>query len=206
MKGEDEPCDVCREPHITPRPDGLEFQLPKLAATEMDFTGPGEVLRQDCVRDEILERYERDLEIMRGCCLYCRVEGKPFDHPVLHCPRRMHWIRAKQQALRTRKQEGREWIEDYVVCWKCYQPQEICRVADPEVEDETECRFPDMVMPLCYGAYCRAGRTEWFERHFQRQFRNTHEYMLWLGETASLAGNKCIQANCVAALLLTELA
>ena len=28
--------------------------------------------------------------------------------------------------------------------------------------------------------------------------------MLWLGEAASLEGNKCIQANCVAAVALAE--
>jgi hypothetical protein len=172
----------------------------------MNFTGSEEVLRQDFVKDEVFGRYERDLEIMRGCCLYCRAEGRVFNHTATACSRRMHWIKAKQQALRTRKEGGREWIERFVVCWRCYQPQEICRVADPEVEEETECRFPDMVMPLCYGAYGRAGRTRWLEQHFGKQFKTAQEYMLWLGETTSLAGNKCIQANCVAALLLSELA
>jgi hypothetical protein len=38
----------------------------------MSFTGPDEVLRQDHVRDQVLDSYEKDLEIMLGSCLYCR--------------------------------------------------------------------------------------------------------------------------------------
>jgi hypothetical protein len=100
----------------------------------------------------------------------------------------MQWIKAKQQVLATRN-----------------QPQEICRVADPEVEEETECRFPDMIIPLCCGAFLRPGRTAWLKKHFRVEFRDAQDYMVWLGKTASLAGNKCIQANRVAALILSEL-
>jgi hypothetical protein len=62
-----------------------------------------------------------------------------------------------------------------------------------------------MVMPLCYGVYKRAGGRDWLQKHFQQSFKTELEYMLWLGETASLEGNECIQANCVAALALAEL-
>ncbi|KAH9204429.1 hypothetical protein DL95DRAFT_496401 [Leptodontidium sp. 2 PMI_412] len=169
----------------------------------MEFTGPEEVLRQDHVREQVLDSYEGDLEIMVGLCLYCRIEGRKFSHAPGKCSRRFRWIRAKQEAYRTRDREDKEWIGRYVACWQCYQPQDICRVADPEHE-ETECRFPDMVMPLCYGVYCRPGGEEWLRKHFQRSFQSELEYMLWLGETASLGGNECIQANCVAALALAE--
>jgi hypothetical protein len=62
-----------------------------------------------------------------------------------------------------------------------------------------------MVMGLCYGVYCRTGREEWFRKHFRQTFQTQLEYMLWLGEAASLRGNECIQANCVAAIALGEL-
>ena len=61
-----------------------------------------------------------------------------------------------------------------------------------------------MVMPLCYGVYCRPGGQAWLQKHFQRRFANELEYMVWLGETALLCGIECIQANCVAALALAE--
>ncbi|KAH8749802.1 hypothetical protein BGZ57DRAFT_968235 [Hyaloscypha finlandica] len=145
----EEACQVCREPHTEARPLDLKFEL---AVTRgMQFTGPDEVLRQDHIRDQVLNSYERDLEVTSGNCLYYRTLGP-----------------------------------------------------DPEHE-ETECRFPDMVMPLCYGVWKRSGGIDWLQKYFRRTFKTELEYMLWLGETASLQGNKCIQANCVAALALTEL-
>jgi len=200
----DEPCQVCGEPHREQRPAGAAFALPRRVAVEMEFSGPEEVLRQGHVRDQALDSYERDLEIMVGLCLYCRVAGRGFDHAPSQCSRRFRWIHAKQEAYRTREREDKEWIERYVACWQCYQPQDICRVADPEHE-ETKCRFPDMAMPLCYGVYHRVGGQEWLRKHFQRSFKTELEYMLWLGETASYEGNECIQANCVTALALAEL-
>jgi hypothetical protein len=170
----------------------------------MEFTGPDEVLRQDHVRDQVLDSYERDLEVMLGSCLYCRILGRKFNHAPGKCSRRFHWIHAKNEALQTRKREEKDWIQRYMACWNCYQPQDICRAADPEHE-ETECRFPDMIMPLCYGVYKQVGGSDWLQKHFRRTFKTELEYMLWLGETASLQGNECIQANCVAALALAEL-
>ncbi|KAL5611084.1 hypothetical protein FOBRF1_007201 [Fusarium oxysporum] len=175
-----------------------------LAVSEMIFTGPAEVLRQDQVRDEELSRYERDLETMKGCCLYCRVEGKSFEHTVTACARRFDWIRAKQKALRDCQSKKKEWMDRHAVCWKCYQPQEICRAADPEYEGDNSCQYPDMVMPLCFGAFSRPGRTKWFLKHFNESFKTCQEYMLWLGKGASLGGSRCVNANCVAALLLGE--
>jgi hypothetical protein len=114
----------------------------------MIFTGPTEVIRQAQVCDEELSRYERDLETMKGCCLYCRVEGKSFEHVVTACARRFNWIRAKQKALRDCQSKKKEWMDPHAVCWKCYQPQEIWRAADLEYEGDKSCQYPDMVMPL----------------------------------------------------------
>lgn len=199
--GGDEPCQVCGTVHITPRPVDVVYALPK--KVQIEFTGPTEVLRQDHLQDEVLDRYEADLTAMVGICLYCRIGGRRFNHLAGQCSRRFRWINAKKEVYENQKSQGKEWIRRYVACWECYQPQDICRVADPEHE-ETECRFLDMVMPLSYGVYCRPGGQTWLYKHFQRRFRNELEYMVWLGETASLQGTECIQANCVAALALVE--
>jgi Lhr-like helicase len=201
MEGE-ELCQMCACGHREVRPSGQE--LGPAPDIQDEFTGPAEVLRQDHVQAQALDQYEKDLEIMTGICLLCRVQSRRFDHTPQSCPRRFHWIRAKEHAYQTRKKEKREWIARYIVCWNCYQPQEICRVADPEHED-TICRFPNMVMPLCYGVFHRPGRDVWLLKHFQHKSITEEEYMLWLGETASLNGNECIQANCVAAQALSEL-
>jgi hypothetical protein len=140
---------------------------------------------------------------MVGLCLYCQIKGRKFSHVPGKCSQWFWWICAKQEAYCTQDQEDKEWIRRYVACWQCYQPQDICWVADLEHE-ETKCRFPDMVMPLCYRVYCWPGGEEWLQKHFQRSFQSKLEYMLWLGETASLRGNECIQANCVAVLALAE--
>jgi superfamily II DNA helicase RecQ len=198
---EDEVCQVCVKPHVEPRPVDLKFSLPQ--QVEMVFTGPDEVLRQDHMRDRVLERYESDLEIMLGICLSCRIQSRKFNHAPQACSRRFDWIHAKNNAYQARKTEGKEWIQRYVVCWKCYQPQDICHAADPEHE-EVECRFRDMIMPLCYGVYHRPGGQEWLQKHFRQAFKTELAYMLWLGETATLCGTQCIQANCVGAHALAE--
>ncbi|KAF9767808.1 hypothetical protein IL306_014962 [Fusarium sp. DS 682] len=222
MEGE-ELCDVCPEYHAQRRPPTLDFRLPPPAietggqgsgdkdqagdhaAVEiMTFIGPAEVLRQDAVCDRELSQYEKDLETMMGCCLYCRVEGKPFEHSATTCARRHDWIRAKTKALRECQGKNKEWMDRFAVCWKCYQPQEICRAADPEYEEVTACQFPDMVIPLCFGAFSRPGRTQWFLKHFNQSFKTCHEYMLWLGKSALLGGSWCVNANCVASLLMAE--
>ena len=92
MEGE-ECCQVCGQPHKTQRPRGVHFRL--ASESEVQYTGPAEVLRQDYVRDRVIDLYEKDLEIMVGSCLYCRVGGRKFDHEVGMCRRRFHWINAK---------------------------------------------------------------------------------------------------------------
>jgi hypothetical protein len=90
-----------------------------------------------------------------------------------------------------------------VACWRYFQPQGICRVADPEHE-ENECRYPDLVLPLCYGVFVRPGGQAWIQQHFQRQFPTVQAYIVWLGETTAMEGYKCIQANLVAAQAMSE--
>ncbi|KAH7126560.1 hypothetical protein B0J13DRAFT_588949 [Dactylonectria estremocensis] len=133
MEG-DELYGVCPNYYTERRPPDLEFYLLRLQAEEVASEGEGEY------------RYERDLEIMMGCCLYCRVEGKPFEHAA---------------AAR-----GKEWMDLYAVCWMCYQLQEICQAADPEYKGDITCRFPDIVMPLYFRAFSYPGRTKWFLKHF----------------------------------------
>jgi hypothetical protein len=95
MAGE-EVCQVCGDPHTEARPQDLTFALETPAG--MVFTGPEEVLRQDYARDQVLDSYERDLQTMVGSCLYCRVEGRSFEHAARKCSRRFHWINAKNEA------------------------------------------------------------------------------------------------------------
>lgn len=101
--------------HREAQPQGLEYGDSERA--EGEFTGPKEVIRQAHVGKELLGPYERDLEMIGGLCGCCRVQGFKFDHAGVQCSRRFEWIKAKREAL---ERVGKEWIERYVVCWKCY--------------------------------------------------------------------------------------
>ncbi|PWI65243.1 hypothetical protein PCL_07293 [Purpureocillium lilacinum] len=167
----DELCGVCPEHHTERRPAELEYQLSNVvtkvsggddgsdggsdadqcAVRAMEYTGPGQVLRQAQADDEALARYEKDIEALKRCCVLCR--------------RRLfvRWTRRPAAA------------------------------------------YPEMVMPLCYRAFNRPGRTGWFSKHFGFTPKTYQQYMRWLGEAAALGNTPCIQANRVAALLMAEL-
>jgi hypothetical protein len=142
---------------------------------------------------------------MEGCCLYCRVECMPWEHRASSCSRRHDWIRAKKKALADCKGRKVEWMDRFSVCWRCYQPQEVCREADTAIQGAGECRYRDMIMPVCFGAFTRPDSGRWFEKNFGRSFKTVEEYMIWLGKAASLEGTRCVQANRVAAIILGEL-
>ncbi len=163
------------------------------------------------IHGETLRQFEADLERLRLCCLLCRVADRPFDHRGTSCGRRWPWINAKKKALQACKKEGKRWMEDYTACFMCYLPQAICRRADSEAvvedgvgESGSECRFRDMVIPLCYGAFFGFASRALIKKHFSQAFRNVDDYMRWLGTSATLGDTQCVQAICVAAVLLTS--
>jgi hypothetical protein len=107
MPGE-EVCQVYREPHKEGRPLDLKFEL--VAYRGIEFISPDKILRQDYVRDQVLDSYKRDLEVILGNCFYCRILSRKFNHVLDKCSRRFYWIYAKNKALQTQKQEKKDWI------------------------------------------------------------------------------------------------
>jgi len=69
--------------------------------------------------------------------------GRPFDHAAIQCAQRFDWIRAKKAVLAACYKQGKRWIAPYMACWQCFQPQTVCRVADP-AHEETSCRLTDL--------------------------------------------------------------
>lgn len=67
--------------------------------TAMEFTRPGEFLRQDHVQDETFDRYEQDLQTFVGTWLFCWVLRRKFGHALNQCSRRHEWIRVKDAAV-----------------------------------------------------------------------------------------------------------
>lgn len=240
MAGEDEVCGVCPQLHTERRPPTLELGLqPSVAdpdgssggervmlghghekavqaAADMVYTGPDAVLHRQMLDGEMMNRFEADLATMRGCCLLCRIKGRPsFDHEASRCSHRSSWQRAKKKVIQSCNGKGGKWMADYTACFMCYLPQTICNRADPEAnadanatqagEAAAECQFADMVMPLCYGAFFASGPRESIHKHSRRRFRGEAEYMVWLGESTTFGGLKCTQAARLAAFLLAEL-
>ena len=236
MEDRDELCDVCPEHHREPRPAGSRFTTTEptkgepagrgesghgedetisdeeedVGGTEMGYSGPAEILRQTRRDEEVLRRFEANMEVMRECCLLCRAKDLPFDHCASSCWRRQSWIGAKKRVLKSCQSEGKPWMADYTACFMCYLPQSICRRADPEAAEKEKrddqsadkCRYKDMIIPLCYGAFMASAPRALLHVHFSRRFRNLDDYMRWLGEEADIGGVPCTQAVRVCAMLL----
>jgi hypothetical protein len=111
---DDVTCQVCQVPHSEARPAGVPFSLAATASAV--FTGLEEVLRQGHIQEQARSRYEQDLELALGSCLYCRAMGRPFDHAAIRCARRFDWIRAKKAVLATCHKQGKRWIAPYMAC------------------------------------------------------------------------------------------
>jgi hypothetical protein len=157
---DDEACQVYQTPHSETWPTGLQFGF--TAAAGPAATRPREVLRQDYLHEQVQSRYKQDLELVQGSCLYCRALRRVFDYTASQCAWRFDWIEAKKTALAVCHSRGRPWMALYTACWRCFQPQTVCRVADPKYI-ETAYRFPDVVLPLYYGVYQRPGQAGWFQ-------------------------------------------
>jgi hypothetical protein len=79
MPGE-EVYQVYREPYKESRPLDLKFEL--VAYKRIEFTSLDKILRQDYIRDQVLDSYKRDLEVILSNCLYYRILSRKFNHAL----------------------------------------------------------------------------------------------------------------------------
>ncbi|KAG6157487.1 hypothetical protein E4U50_007512 [Claviceps purpurea] len=176
---------------------------------DMVYTGPEAVLKKRRLDEEALEKFEKRLKSLRGCCLMCRIKKKPFDHTPQSCLALHQLWRAKSDAIKTCNASGKEWIEPYTACFMCFMPQSSCNRANPETnaglaetgKRSAGCDFADMILPLCYGAFMSVDPRALLTKKFDR-FKDALDYMLWLGKKTEHWGVPCIQAVPVAAALL----
>ncbi|KAG6283021.1 hypothetical protein E4U09_000445 [Claviceps aff. purpurea] len=176
---------------------------------DMVYTGPEAVLKKRRLEEEDLEKFEKGLKSLRGCCLMCRIKKKPFDHTPKSCDALHQLWRVKSNAMKTCKASGKVWIEPYTACFMCFMPQSSCNRANPETNAglaetgklSAGCDFADMILPLCYGAFMSVDSRAFLNTKFDK-FKNELDYMLWLGKKTEFGGVPCIQAVPVAAALL----
>ncbi len=181
------------------------------AGAQMEYTGPQTVRQQRMIDDDLIERFVLDLRAMSGCCLLCRIKDKsrPFDHAPDTCSQRWGWQKAKSRVLAACRKEGGRWMADYTACFFCFLPQTICSRADTAasavgVEGKGSCEFRDMLLPLCFGAFYAVGPRTLIRKYSGRHFRDEGDYMRWLGDSTTFAGELCTHMTRLAALLLAE--
>jgi superfamily II DNA helicase RecQ len=197
MLGEDVACDICKIGHKSIIPPKQEAR----AEETMQHTGEAEMLRKRREAYLELSEYEEDLIAAAGTCMLCRAAGEAWDHRFGLCQRRHEVFRARDRAKNAYRRRRRKWIQAYMACFWCYNPQAICQRADQE-QEQAECRFSDIVLPLCYGIFQGVGSTKWLLERFGKDFEDIDDYMIWLGDSTTFGGEKAINAVKVAGTAL----
>ena len=192
--------------------------------TRMTYTGRSEIRSQRWQHTNEESEYRQNMEAIKGMCMVCRVSGVNWHHAAGTCSDRFGWIRAKTEVMERCRSKKKRWMPWLKVCWRCFQPQWLCRAADPAMSEgagpskvarrgrgtaaeesrvnRTECEYRDLVIPLCHAVFKKEARTDWLRATFNVEFSDVNEYMLWVGTPAMLAGKECVMANCVAAAQL----
>ena len=68
------------------------------------------------------------------------------------------------------------WIQPYVSCFWCLNPQLICQRVEQGSKAEKQCEYRDAVLPLCYGVFLSAEGLGWLQERFEREFKGIEEY------------------------------
>ena len=201
--GEDATCDVCSgaSPARALSPAARAAPAAALAAPALQPTGGAAIQEKRRLADLELSRYREDLLAVQGTCLLCRALGDAWDHAFPACWRRSEFLAARNRARDAG--HGKPWISPYHACYWCYNPQAICRRADPESGCQS-CLYADIVMPLCYGTFCGSSAEEWLLERFEQRFRDVDDFLAWCGRATSFGGGKAIWGVRVAAAALVQ--
>jgi hypothetical protein len=87
MPGE-EIYQVYQEPHKKNYPLDLKFEL--VVYKGIEFISLDKILQQDYIRDQVLDSYKKDLEVILGSCLYCYIFSRKFNHTLGKYSRRFY--------------------------------------------------------------------------------------------------------------------
>jgi hypothetical protein len=106
-------------------------------------------------------------------------------HSLDQCrsPYKWQFIKAQQQG---RKRGG--WLARHAACYSCGNLQAICKK-----QGQGQCRFKDVIMPLCWGLL---HKPEWREQVLRvtptglAASADEGKYMLWLVEAATVCGEQ----------------
>jgi hypothetical protein len=147
-----------------------------------------------------LEYYQDRLNLLRGSCPICRLLGPVgsggYWHTLDDCRSnsKRRFFQAKKEAIQAGKKRG-GWLAEYGACFRCGNIQAAC-----EQQGRDGCRHKDLIIPLCWALYYNL---DWGDGLLQRisrgrRFSRESEYMLWLGEVATLYGQQATNLAVVA--------
>lgn len=139
--------------------------------------------------------YRDHIVAMRGICAFCRVRNEAWDYKFSRCAQRHQVFQLRAEARRRLEARGRTWLRQFSACFWCLNPQAMCsRVGSEDDRNKSQCNFPNVVLPLCYGVYSSPDGPTWVKEHFERTFNTVDEYIEWLGEETEFGGVKAVQA------------
>ena len=138
-----------------------------------------------------LDQYLSGLELLRNSCVICHlVVEQEADHTLEQCRSTEKWqfISAKRKAQQQGTLTRGGWLARFGACFYCGNIQAIC-----QEQGKGECRYKDVLMPLCWSVLHKAG---WRERVLKElptglaASSEEEKYMLWLGERAAIFGEQ----------------
>jgi hypothetical protein len=178
----------------------LPLEEPAVDAIVQASTGSQLIHEQRYIEYLELQRYKEDLRVVVGTCLICRASRQEWDHEFSRCSQRSDFIRVWEEV----KASKANWIQAYHACFWCYNPQSICGRADP-IQGHSQCRYPDIVLQLCFAVYKEGQGGDWIKSIAKREFTDVVEFLRWCGTKTTFGGGKAIWGVRVAAAALVEL-
>lgn len=122
----------------------------------------------------------RVLDDLNGLCMYCLMceMNVVEDHRFRNCPASVKWnARLEYEQYRVWRKDLR--LEQYMYCYHCRLPQDLCDRNDPETETTT-CRWPDVALVLCFLAIRGGGLQQWASGNFGLEFQTEQMATNWI--------------------------
>lgn len=137
-----------------------------------------------------MERYTELLQLFSQTCGYCRQTGHDCRHPPIQCRYRADYWWDVWKAARSRN--GPEWLPNYVICFMCLHPQQVCTVRGPKKAGG--CEYPDVVLSACLGLWASPLAGTFLQGHFHFQPETKEQFVDWLGGKTEFGGGPSINA------------
>lgn len=84
-------------------------------------------------------------------------------------------------------------MKNYTACYRCGQPQRICKVWEREMMSARECEFKDLVMPAIWALWGDGGsERKWLKDRLEVEVNSAEETLVAAARPTSFGGTDCI--------------